>query len=436
MPSPYSSEGSVADADALARNLGIRFEVLPIASLFEDAKRSLAPVFAGRPEDVAEENVQSRLRGLLVMGFSNKHGALVLTTGNKSELATGYCTLYGDMCGGLAPISDLAKMRVYALARHLNARAGRALIPEASLEKPPSAELRPAQTDQDSLPPYPVLDAILEGLVERHLSVAAAARASGAPPSLVAKIARMMDLSEYKRRQAAPGKVSAKAFGIGRRVCRPESPPLSAALLAPAKYPWKGDPAVARRPSRGCGRRRSRRSRPRFGARHFAERIRPACVSRGPRLDPRGLRSARFSTTVTGDILRESPALEERSTSSSRATCSSICPAGRSPAALAASEIRRAPLSRCRTSRTSRCAPRSARALPVRRRASDRTHLRFYTRASARRLEESGSASGDRDRHACRARAPAECCRSRPSRRIPPPVRLTRDPKPVSRRPA
>jgi NAD+ synthetase len=139
----------------------------------------------------------------------------------------GYCTLYGDMCGGLAPISDLAKMRVYALARHLNARAGRALIPEASLEKPPSAELKPGQTDQDSLPPYPILDAILEGLVERHLSVAAAARASGAPPSLVAKIARMMDLSEYKRRQAAPGlKVSAKAFGIGRRVPIAQRSPL------------------------------------------------------------------------------------------------------------------------------------------------------------------------------------------------------------------
>ena len=227
MPSPYSSEGSVADARALARNLGIRFEVLPIGSLFEGAKRALASVFAGRPEDVAEENLQSRLRGLLVMGFSNKHGALVLTTGNKSELAVGYCTLYGDMCGGLAPISDLAKMRVYALARHLNARAGRALVPEASIDKPPSAELRPGQTDQDSLPPYPVLDAILEGLVERHLSVAAVARASGAPPALVAKIARRLDLSEYKRRQAAPGlKVSAKAFGIGRRVPIAQRSPL------------------------------------------------------------------------------------------------------------------------------------------------------------------------------------------------------------------
>jgi NAD+ synthase/NAD+ synthase (glutamine-hydrolysing) len=227
MPSPYSSEGSVADARALAENLGIRFKVLPIATLFEDAKAALAPVFAGRPEDVAEENVQSRLRGLLVMGFSNKRGALVLTTGNKSELAVGYCTLYGDMCGGLAPISDLPKMRVYALARHLNARASRPLIPESSLGKPPSAELRAGQKDEDSLPPYPVLDAVLEGLVERNLSVAAAARASGAPRALVEKIARMVDVSEYKRRQAAPGlKVSAKAFGTGRRVPIAQRSPL------------------------------------------------------------------------------------------------------------------------------------------------------------------------------------------------------------------
>ncbi|HEY3350285.1 MAG TPA: NAD+ synthase [Thermoanaerobaculia bacterium] len=227
MPSPYSSEGSVADARALAANLGIRFELLPIGRLFEDAKAALRPVFEGRPEDVAEENIQSRLRGLLVMGFSNKRGALVLTTGNKSELAVGYCTLYGDMCGGLAPISDLPKMRVYALARHLNARAGRDLIPRASLEKPPSAELRPGQTDQDSLPPYPVLDAILEGLVERNLTLDAAARATGAPRALVERIARMMDLSEYKRRQAAPGlKVSAKAFGSGRRVPIAQRSPL------------------------------------------------------------------------------------------------------------------------------------------------------------------------------------------------------------------
>ena len=227
LPSPYSSEGSLTDARALAANLGIRFEVLPIGALFAGAREALAPVFRGRPEGVAEENIQSRLRGLLLMGFSNKFGSLVLTTGNKSELAVGYCTLYGDMCGGLAPISDLPKMRVYALARHLNARAGRALIPKASLTKPPSAELKPGQRDEDSLPPYPVLDAILEGLVARNLSVAAAAARSGAPRALVEKIARLVDVSEYKRRQAAPGlKVSAKAFGTGRRIPIAQRSPL------------------------------------------------------------------------------------------------------------------------------------------------------------------------------------------------------------------
>ena len=227
MPSPYSSEGSIADAHALAANLGIRCDVLPIGPLFEDARRTLAPQFGGLPEDVTEENVQSRLRGMLLMAVSNKKGPLVLTTGNKSELAVGYCTLYGDMCGGLAPISDLPKMRVYALARHLNARAGRALIPEASLTKAPSAELRPGQTDQDSLPPYPLLDAILENLVERNLSLALAARRTGAPLALVRKIALLVDRAEYKRYQAAPGlKVSAKAFGSGRRIPIAQRTPL------------------------------------------------------------------------------------------------------------------------------------------------------------------------------------------------------------------
>ncbi len=219
LPSPYSSEGSVADARELARNLGIRFEVVPIGPLFAAAKATLGPLFAGRAEDVAEENVQARLRGLLLMAVSNKFGPLLLTTGNKSELAVGYCTLYGDMAGGLAPISDLPKMRVYALSRHVNARAGRALIPEATLTKPPSAELRPGQTDQDSLPPYELLDAVLEGLIEKGLSVEAAARSAGADPALVASIARQVDRAEYKRRQAAPGlKVSTKAFGSGRRI--------------------------------------------------------------------------------------------------------------------------------------------------------------------------------------------------------------------------
>jgi NAD+ synthase (glutamine-hydrolysing) len=227
MPSPYSSGGSLADARALAENLGIRFETVPIGKLFDDARASLAPLFTGLPEDVTEENVQSRLRGLLLMAVSNKMGALVLTTGNKSELAVGYCTLYGDMCGGLAPISDLPKMRVYAVARHLNARAGRALIPESSLTKAPSAELRPGQTDQDSLPPYPLLDAILENLVERSLSPAATARRTGAPLSLVTKIARQVDRAEYKRKQAAPGlRVSAKAFGSGRRIPIAQRAPL------------------------------------------------------------------------------------------------------------------------------------------------------------------------------------------------------------------
>lgn len=227
LPSPYSSPGSIADARALAANLGIRFELLPIDRSFAAAKETLAPLFSGRAEDVAEENIQSRLRGLFLMAVSNKFGPLVLTTGNKSELAVGYCTLYGDMCGGLAPISDLPKMRVYALARHLNARAGRLLIPEASLEKPPSAELRPNQTDQDSLPPYNVLDAILEALVERNLSIEATARRARAPLALVKKIAGQLDRAEYKRAQAAPGlKVSMKAFGIGRRIPIAQRAPL------------------------------------------------------------------------------------------------------------------------------------------------------------------------------------------------------------------
>ncbi len=219
LPSRYSSEGSVADARALAEALGVRLDVVPIEPVFAAARATLAPLFAGRPEDVTEENLQARIRGMLLMAFSNKLGPLLLTTGNKSELAVGYCTLYGDMCGGLAPISDLPKMRVYALARHLNRRAGRSLIPESTLEKPPSAELRPGQTDQDSLPPYELLDRVLEGLVERSLPPAAVARATGAPLDLVAGIARQVDRAEYKRQQAAPGlKVSTKAFGSGRRI--------------------------------------------------------------------------------------------------------------------------------------------------------------------------------------------------------------------------
>lgn len=219
LPSRYSSEGSVTDARALAEALGIRLEVLPIEPVFAAARETLAPLFAGRPEDVTEENLQARIRGMLLMAFSNKLGPLLLTTGNKSELAVGYCTLYGDMCGGLAPISDLPKMRVYALARHVNRRAGREVIPASTLEKPPSAELRPGQTDQDSLPPYETLDRILEGLVERGRPPSAVARETGAPPALVEGIARQIDRAEYKRQQAAPGlRVSTKAFGSGRRI--------------------------------------------------------------------------------------------------------------------------------------------------------------------------------------------------------------------------
>ncbi|MHB1048312.1 MAG: NAD+ synthase [Thermoanaerobaculia bacterium] len=219
LPSRYSSEGSVADARALASALGIRFEVVSIEPLFAAARATLAPLFAGRPEDVTEENLQARLRGMLLMAFSNKLGPLLLTTGNKSELAVGYCTLYGDMAGGLAPISDLPKMRVYELSRHLNRRAGRELIPASTLEKAPSAELRPNQTDQDSLPPYELLDRILEGLVAGNLPPAKVARATGAPEALVAGLAKQIDRAEYKRQQAAPGlKVSTKAFGSGRRI--------------------------------------------------------------------------------------------------------------------------------------------------------------------------------------------------------------------------
>jgi NAD+ synthase/NAD+ synthase (glutamine-hydrolysing) len=219
LPSRYSSEGSVTDARALARALGIRLEIVPIEPLFAAAKAALAPLFAGRPEDVTEENLQARIRGMLLMAFSNKLGPLLLTTGNKSELAVGYCTLYGDMAGGLAPISDLPKMRVYALSRHLNRRAGREVIPASTLEKAPSAELRPGQTDQDSLPPYELLDRVLEGLVERNRTPAAVARETGAPEALAAGIARQIDRAEYKRQQAAPGlKVSTKAFGSGRRI--------------------------------------------------------------------------------------------------------------------------------------------------------------------------------------------------------------------------
>ncbi len=215
LPSEFSSQGSLDDARDLARNLGIQYDVVPIQPMFVAAKQQLARVFAGRPEDTTEENIQARLRGVVLMAMSNKFGSLLLTTGNKSELAVGYCTLYGDMCGGLAVISDIPKTMVYRVARWVN--RDREIIPAPSLTKPPSAELRPNQTDQDSLPPYEVLDAILDQYVVRNYSAAEIVR-SGHDEATVRRVLRLIDLSEYKRRQAAPGlKVTSKAFGMGRR---------------------------------------------------------------------------------------------------------------------------------------------------------------------------------------------------------------------------
>ena len=216
MPGPYSSPGSIDDARELAENLKIRFELLSINEIYSAARETLAPVFAGMAEDATEENIQSRARGMLLMAISNKFGALVLSTGNKSELAVGYCTLYGDMVGGLAVISDVPKTMVYRLSAYVNSR-GR-VIPEATMEKPPSAELRPNQKDSDSLPPYEVLDTILEDYVEESYSAGEIARAHGFDHDLVQRVLRMVERSEYKRQQAAPGiKISAKAFGYGRR---------------------------------------------------------------------------------------------------------------------------------------------------------------------------------------------------------------------------
>ncbi len=216
MPGPYSSPGSIDDARALAQNLGIHFELLCITDIVESFKKTLGKVFAGRKEDVTEENIQSRSRGMLLMSLSNKFGALVLSTGNKSELGVGYCTLYGDMAGGLAVISDVPKTLVYRIAHYVNSL--RAVIPQASLEKSPSAELRPDQKDSDTLPPYEILDAILEDYVEDSHTAAQIAADRGFDLAVVKRVIRMVDGSEYKRQQAAPGlKISAKAFGYGRR---------------------------------------------------------------------------------------------------------------------------------------------------------------------------------------------------------------------------
>ena len=216
MPSQYSSQGSLDDAEALAKALGIQYDVVPIEPVFEQLKSQLGGIFEGLDEDTTEENMQARLRGNILMSMSNKFGSLLLTTGNKSELAVGYCTLYGDMCGGLAVISDLPKTKVYSLAKWINRE--REIIPESTLTKPPSAELRPDQLDQDSLPPYDVLDSILEAYVVDGQD-AEAIIASGHDEATVRRIIRLINVNEYKRRQAAPGiKVTSKAFGVGRRI--------------------------------------------------------------------------------------------------------------------------------------------------------------------------------------------------------------------------
>jgi NAD+ synthase (glutamine-hydrolysing) len=216
MPGPYSSQGSIEDARELAKNLGIVFELLSINPAYQAYRQTLSDVFSGQPEDVTEENIQSRARGAVLMALSNKFGAIVLSTGNKSELGVGYCTLYGDMVGGLAVISDVPKTLVYRLSAYVNSR--RPVIPQASLEKPPSAELRPDQKDSDSLPPYEILDAILEDYIEDSHSAEQIAADRKFDIDLVKRVIRMVDRAEYKRQQAAPGlKISPKAFGYGRR---------------------------------------------------------------------------------------------------------------------------------------------------------------------------------------------------------------------------
>jgi NAD+ synthase (glutamine-hydrolysing) len=216
MPGPYSSQGSIDDARTLAKNLGIRFELISINPAYEAYREMLRGVFTSQKEDITEENLQSRARGMVLMALSNKFGGIVLSTGNKSELAVGYCTLYGDMAGGLAVISDVPKTLVYRLSAYVNSL--RPVIPQNTLEKPPSAELRPNQKDSDSLPPYEILDAVLEDYVEDSHSTQQIAADRGFDIEVVRRIVRMVDRVEYKRQQAAPGiKISPKAFGYGRR---------------------------------------------------------------------------------------------------------------------------------------------------------------------------------------------------------------------------
>ncbi len=218
LPSRYSSRSSLEDAAALARNLKIQHRTISIEPLFQSALDLLQPLFGDRPHDVTEENLQARFRGVILMALSNKFGHLLLTTGNKSEYAVGYATLYGDMCGGLGVIADLPKGLVYQVAREINRQAGQAVIPESILTKAPSAELRPDQKDQDSLPPYDVLDGILQAYVEEALPMREIV-ARGYDPNTVRKVLRLIERSEYKRRQAAPGlRVTTKAFGMGRRI--------------------------------------------------------------------------------------------------------------------------------------------------------------------------------------------------------------------------
>jgi NAD+ synthetase len=215
MPTRYSSDSSLSDAESLARNLGIEYRVIAIDAVFQSFLDGLEPAFAGHEPDVTEENIQARTRGTVLMALANKLGRLLLATGNKSEVAVGYCTLYGDMCGGLAVISDVPKTLVYRLAELVNRE--RQLIPASTIDKAPSAELRPDQVDQDSLPPYEVLDAVLESYVE-HCRTVEEMVASGLERAAVEQVVRLIDANEYKRRQAAPGiKISTKAFGIGRR---------------------------------------------------------------------------------------------------------------------------------------------------------------------------------------------------------------------------
>jgi NAD+ synthase/NAD+ synthase (glutamine-hydrolysing) len=218
MPGPYSSPGSVIDAKQLAENVGIQFDIIPINEPFESYLRVLRPPFENRPADVTEENIQARIRGNYLMALSNKFGAMVLSTGNKSEMAVGYCTLYGDMAGGLAVISDVPKLMVYELAYLINRRArGGELIPASTMTKPPSAELRPNQTDQDSLPPYEILDPILKAYVEDVHSPQEIADKYGFDLAMVRDIAQKVDRAEYKRKQSPPGlKITYRAFGFGR----------------------------------------------------------------------------------------------------------------------------------------------------------------------------------------------------------------------------